>query len=101
MSDASLFVRCDCDSPEHMLIFDVWHWDTERPQHSELMVHYGLDEVMPWWKRLFFAAQFVATGKTQKWWWAETVVKDRDATAMRDFLNDYLAASLNRARDAR
>ena len=62
MSDAELFIRCDCHSPEHMLILDVWHWDTERPQCSEISVHYGLDPCLSWWKRLRYGVQFILTG---------------------------------------
>lgn len=96
MSDASLFIRCDCHSPEHMLIFDVWHWDTEEPKCSQLSVHYGLDPCLSFWKRVRYAVQYVVTGKTGKWWWADTIITNADATALRDFVNDYLAKNLNK-----
>jgi hypothetical protein len=98
MSDAELFIRCDCHSPEHMLIFDAWHWDTDKCPHSELSVHLGLEKYLPWWKRLWLAARYAATGRTERYWWAETVINDRNAAALRDYLNEYLEASLNKLR---
>jgi hypothetical protein len=99
MSDAELFIRCDCHDPAHMVIFDVWHWDNEDPRNSDLNVHIGLDEYLPWWNRWRYALQYALTGKTHKHWWAETVIRDADAVRLRDYLNAYLAASLNASAD--
>jgi len=95
MSDASLIIRCDCHSPEHMMIFDVWHWDTEKPVHSELNFSYQLDPYQPLHKRVLLALRYVLTGKTQRCWWSDTVVNDADAGKLRDFLSEYLATNLN------
>lgn len=95
MSDEALFIRCDCHNPEHMLIFDLWHWDRAEPLHSELIVSYGLDSYIPWWKRAALAFKYVVTGKTTRHWWAETVITDDDAVRLRDYLNGYLSKTLN------
>jgi hypothetical protein len=98
VSDDELFIRCDCHDPDHMLIFDVWHWDHENPQNSELNVHLGLDGRLPWWKRVRYAVQYALTGKTHKYWWVETVISDAKVALLRDYLSDYLAGSLNATR---
>jgi hypothetical protein len=72
-----------------MVIFDRWDWDNPYP-HSELIISTGLDNWQPWWKRLVRAAEFVLTGKTKRYMWAETVVKRGDAERIRDYLNAYL-----------
>lgn len=95
--DASLVIRCDCSDLGHLIVFDVWHWDTESPPHSELYAHLELETHRPWWKRLTSGARYALTGKTGKWWWVESVIKDASATALRDFLDDYLDRSWNAA----
>lgn len=95
MSDGELFIRCDCHSPDHMLVFDMWHWDTFKPAHSELNVSYRLDPYLPWWRRCWLALRYAATGKSQRHWWSETVITDTDARRLRDYLDGYLADSLN------
>jgi hypothetical protein len=80
-----------------MLIFDVWHWDTEKPHSSELCVSFCLDPIATIWQRIAHAFRYVFTGKTVKWWWADTVVPDADVVRLRDYLNAYLATSLNGA----
>lgn len=99
MSEAELLIRCDCGSPDHMVVLDVWHWDAFNPPHSELSVHIRLDEYLPWWKRLWLAARYAMTGKTQRYWWAETAIRDADAERLRGFLDAYLDASLNGGRN--
>jgi hypothetical protein len=95
VSDGEIFIRCDCHSPDHLLVIDQWHWDTFKPRHSELNLSYRLDGYLPWWRRLWAAARYVATGTVHRHWWSEMIVKDADASRLRDFLNDYLERSLN------
>jgi hypothetical protein len=95
--DASLVVRCDCSDLGHLIIFDAWHWDTDKPQYSQLLAHMELESGEPWWRRLWMGARYAATGRTTKWWWIDNVINDASARALRDFLSDYLGQSLNAA----
>jgi hypothetical protein len=101
MSDAKLVILCDCDSPDHLLVFDAYHWDATDhfPAHSDLFFHAQLTTFAPWWKRLWLAAQYVARGRTKKWLWVDTVIDERNTIRLRNFLNEYLA-HLRKARKA-
>lgn len=92
---ASMVVRCSCSDLGHLIVFDAWHWDTETPAHSELYAHLELETGLPWWRRTLLAARYAITGKTQKWWWTDSVINDASARELRDFLTEYLAASMN------
>ena len=90
MSDADLIIRCDCHSPEHMVIFDRWDWDDPYP-HGQLIISTSLVDYHPWWRRIVRAAEYVLTAKTKRYMWAETVVRRADAERIRDYLDNYLA----------
>ena len=95
--DASMVLRCDCTDLGHLIVFDVWHWDTDEVPFSQLLAHMELETHLPIWRRFLLGAQYALTGKTTKWWWTDSVVNDANAAALRDFLNEYLAQSLNAA----
>lgn len=87
MSHRELFIRCDCNTPEHMIVFDTYEWDAEP---NELCVAMQLAREVPFWRRLLLAAQYAITGKSNPHWWPETVIKRTDAIALRKYLDAYL-----------
>lgn len=93
--DASLIVRCDCSDLGHLIVFDAWHWENESPPHSELYCHLELETHLPWWRRCLLAIRYALTGKTQKWFWTDVVLTNQGAAELRDFLSEFLEASLN------
>jgi hypothetical protein len=92
--DASVTLRCDCSDLGHLIVFDAWHWDTDKPPHSQLLAHMEL-EALPWLRRIGIGLRYIITGKTAKWWWVDNVITDARADALRRFLEDYLDSSLN------
>jgi len=93
MSDASLIIRCDCDSPEHMFVLDAWHWDNEKPAHSMMNLSFQLSDG-GFWQRLKYAVPYLLGCKGKGSAWADTVIAHADIVRMRDYLNTYLASAL-------
>lgn len=84
MSDSELFVRCDCGDPDHMLVFDTWHWDEG---DVDSYVSFSLSHGVPWYKRVWYALKYVFTGKTTKHWWPEVVLTREKVDSIIKYLN--------------
>ena len=82
IEDKHHYVRCECTSAEHTLVFRVWN--------DEIFVETHLSKYLPWYKRVVLAVKYVFGYQCKYGAFAEFIWKKPQAQLVRSMLTDWL-----------
>jgi len=77
---------CGCFSPEHVVLFDYFHWKSG----PELIIHSQLRTRTSFWTRLKTAIRYVFIGKSSEYPWEETLLRGKEIVRLKEFLQTEL-----------
>ena len=78
--------RCDCASPEHIIIVDK-DYDFNDPF---LAFYIKLNPIHPWYKRLWYAIRYVFNCGENTWDFVDVLLRDDKIQELVEFLQAYL-----------
>jgi hypothetical protein len=89
MIDKELFVRCECGSIDHQIIFSFWPDD--EPEHNLISMEVHLAN-LGFFRRLKRAVRYALGQLSQYGDWDEVLIGPEKAKEIIEFLDEYLAS---------
>jgi len=92
MREGVRFHMCDCGDEDHALFTDSFIWEGD-PEMDTFILGVQLAPYNVWYKRIWLALKYVFNPHGKHSHWHSTDISD--PTAIRDHINEYLAAHAN------
>lgn len=96
MSDAKVLIECDCYSLDHIARLSVYD---DSPEECYLTLH--LHSSRPWYRRLACAFKYLFKRPFRYGHWDEMIVNRKTAAELRDVLNFFLRAHIDKVHSQR
>lgn len=88
MIDKELFVRCECGSIDHQIVF--WFNPDEEPKHNLISMEVHLAD-LGFFRRLKRAVSYVLGQLSRYGDWDEILIGPEKAREIAEFLDEYIA----------
>lgn len=80
----TLILDCACHSPEHIIRFSLYDWDSDFP---ELLVEVQANHHLPWYKRIVPSVKYLFGAPSLRW--HDAMVKDEDIPRLKGLITKY------------
>jgi hypothetical protein len=79
---------CNCSSPDHLMVFEVCHWDEDQ---KELFIYYKMSHYARFLKRLWIAYKYVTKSDADRVDYTDIMVSDVETLKkLRDAIDEVV-----------